>query len=665
MAGGLSLGQSPLGAGGAVAAEAAVLLAAGDVAGCTSPGDEATSAILDGQAGVVATLGDNAYPDGTPDQFAQCYEPSWGRHKWRTRPSVGNHEYRTPGAAGYFGYFGSAAGEPGKGYYSYDLGAWHVVVLNSQCWEAGGCEAGAPQEEWLRADLAASGASCTLAYWHHARFSSGRIAQLEWTEPLWKALWENGADVVLAGHDHIYERHARLAPSGDASPAHGIRQFVVGTGGHSHSGIVAPLATSEVRNSDTFGILKLTLREGGYDWLFLPEAGMTFTDAGSESCHGAPPDVTSPTVSLLAPDDGALVRGGSTAAAEASDDVALRRVEFIVDATPVGRDTTPPYAVSWDSTRVPDGVRTLRARAIDAAGNPTNSVGRRVLIDNTLPETAIVSRPRPVASSATAVFSFTSEPGATFECALDRRVFTLCASPVRYDRLAQGRHTFLVRARDAAGNLQPTPSAWAWTVDTTRPATTLLSGRVDRGAPARASFAFESNERGAAFQCSLDGGPWFGCASPAVFEGLAAGPRSFRVRAIDPAGNVDWSPAAREWRPATNRGGVIAWGSEDADVILGTSGPDLLYGFGGDDLLRGGGANDVLDAGEGDDRLKGGAANDRLAGGRGIDALVGGAGRDFFEARDGMRDRIHGGRGRDTARADRRLDVLRAVERRR
>jgi hypothetical protein len=338
-------------------------------------------------------------------------------------------------------------------------------------------------------------------------------------------------------------------------------------------------------------------------------------------------------------------------------------VEFIVDATPIGQDATPPYGVGWDSTKVPDGLRWLRARAVDAAGNPTNSAPRRILIDNALPDTTIVSRPRPFAPSSSAVFSFTSEPGATFECALDRASFTPCATPVRYDGLAQGRHTFRVRARDAAGNLQPTPSAWTWTVDTRRPATTLVSGRVDRGAAGSATFEFESNEIAAAFQCSVDQGAWFECASPLTLDGLAAGRRSFRVRAVDQAGNVDWSPEIREWRAAVGRTGVIAWGSEEADVIAGTSGPDLVYGLGGDDVLRGRGGNDVLDAGDGDDRVEGGSGNDRLIGGPGNDTLVGGAGHDFFEARDRARDRIHGGRGRDTARVDRRLDVLRAVER--
>jgi hypothetical protein len=188
-----------------------VLVGAGDIAVYGSPGDEATAALLDGIAGTVVTLGDNVYADGTPSEFANCYDPSWGRHKGRTKPAVGNHEYHTPGAAGYFGYFGPAAGDPSKGYYSYNLGAWHIVVLNSNCTYVGGCHAGSPQERWLRADLAAHPTTCTLAYWHHSRFSSGYQGSTAAVQSLWQALYAFGADIVLAGHDHSYERFAPIA----------------------------------------------------------------------------------------------------------------------------------------------------------------------------------------------------------------------------------------------------------------------------------------------------------------------------------------------------------------------------------------------------------------------------------------------------------------------
>jgi Calcineurin-like phosphoesterase len=268
-----------------------ILLAAGDIAACDSPGDEATAAVLDGYPdATVATLGDNAYPDGTAADFANCYAPSWGWHKARTKPSPGNHEYHTPGATPYFDYFGAAAGERGKGWYSYELGDWHVVVLNSNC-EVVACGPGSEQEQWLRAELAASEAACTLAYWHHPLITSGSHAgeaNLELVRPFWRALYEHGADVVLAGHDHDYERFAPQTPDGVADSVYGLRQFIVGTGGHSLRGFGTPHLNSQVRDSSAYGVLRLVLKSGGYDWQFLPEAGKTFSDTGSGTCHAAP-----------------------------------------------------------------------------------------------------------------------------------------------------------------------------------------------------------------------------------------------------------------------------------------------------------------------------------------------------------------------------------------
>ncbi len=236
--------------------------------------------------GEIATLGDNAYETGSPSDYANCYAPTWGRLLSRTHPAPGNHEYLTPGASGYFSYFGAAAGAPDSGYYSYELGAWHIVVINSNCSAVRGCQTGSRQEAWLRADLAAHRASCTLAYWHHPRFSSGEHGDTVAMQPIWQDLYDAGADVVLNGHDHDYERFAPETPTGAADPARGIREFVVGTGGKNHYPITrAPEPNSEVRNWDTFGILKLTLHARSYDWQFIPEAGKTFTDSGSGRCH--------------------------------------------------------------------------------------------------------------------------------------------------------------------------------------------------------------------------------------------------------------------------------------------------------------------------------------------------------------------------------------------
>ena len=258
----------------------AVLVGAGDIADCGSTGDEATAKLLDGIAGTVFTAGDNVYESGTASQFANCYKPSWGRHKGRTRPAAGNHDYNTAGATGYYNYFGAAAGDPSKGYYSYNLGAWHVIVLNSNVSRG----AGSPQETWLRADLAAHKTACTAAIWHHPLFSSGDHGNNPSVKPLFKALYDYHADVVLNGHDHTYERFAPQDSNGVAT-AQGIREFVVGMGGRSHYGFGTPIANSEKRNSDTYGVIKLTLHPGSYDWKFIPEAGKSFADSGSQACH--------------------------------------------------------------------------------------------------------------------------------------------------------------------------------------------------------------------------------------------------------------------------------------------------------------------------------------------------------------------------------------------
>jgi hypothetical protein len=260
---------------------AVTLVGAGDIATCTSSGDEATAKLLDGIPGTVFTAGDNVYNNGTATEFANCYAPSWGRHKSRTRPAIGNHEYNTPGASGYFDYFGSAAGDVGKGYYSYDLGGWHVVVLNSNL----AMTADSPQLVWLRADLAAHPLRCTLAIWHHPRFSSGHHGSSTMVQPLWQELYDAGADLVVAGHDHTYERFAPQTPTGQVDMARGIREFVVGTGGAGLYAFEHPAPNSEIKDNQTRGVLTLTLYADRYDWEFIPVAGKTFTDAGSASCH--------------------------------------------------------------------------------------------------------------------------------------------------------------------------------------------------------------------------------------------------------------------------------------------------------------------------------------------------------------------------------------------
>ncbi|HTY40692.1 MAG TPA: metallophosphoesterase [Thermoanaerobaculia bacterium] len=263
-----------------------VLVGAGDIADCkTLSGAAKTAALLDQIPGTVFTLGDNAYDSGTPREFADCYGPTWGRHKARTRPVVGNHDYRTAFANGYFDYFGEAAGDRTKGYYSYDLGAWHIVVINSNCTQVGGCKDGSPQVEWLKKDLAEHPALCTAAMWHHPRFSSGREhGDDAGMKGVWQVLAAAGAELVVSGHDHDYERFARLDAAGKPDP-HGVRQFVVGTGGRELYPWGSTRPGSEVRNNETFGVLKLTLHADGYDWEFIPVEGESFHDKGSDVCR--------------------------------------------------------------------------------------------------------------------------------------------------------------------------------------------------------------------------------------------------------------------------------------------------------------------------------------------------------------------------------------------
>jgi acid phosphatase type 7 len=251
-------------------APAPTLVAAGDVASCRSSGDERTAALVARTPGTVAVLGDIVYEAGTAAEFRDCY--SWRRFRARTRAALGNHEYGSAGARPAKAYFRL----PDRGYYSYDLGDWHIVVLNSNCRPAGGCTEGSPQQRWLAADLARSTARCTLGYWHHPRFSSGLHGSDETMAPLWRTLARAGAEVVLAGHDHHYERFA---------PIDGIRSFVVGTGGRSLYPVLWRLPRSQILNASTFGVLRLTLRTDGYDWRFLPVAGSSFRDSGSGACR--------------------------------------------------------------------------------------------------------------------------------------------------------------------------------------------------------------------------------------------------------------------------------------------------------------------------------------------------------------------------------------------
>lgn len=274
------------------------LVGAGDIAWCKDlAGAKATTKLIQHIPGTVFAAGDLAYESGSGEEFRNCYDRTWGKFKNRTYPAPGNHEYNGSEVSGYFRYWGKQAGEAEKGYYSYDLGSWHVVVLNTNCnsKHLGGCSEDSPQEIWLREDLAAHRNGCILAYGHHALFSSGvsaKHAMHPELRPLWRDLYAAHADLVLAGHEHSYERFAPQDPEGHADPDHGIREIVVGTGGKDHTPLGPARANSEVRNDDTFGVLKLTLSSDRFSWEFIPvpqHGTVPFRDSGSGTCHNPSP----------------------------------------------------------------------------------------------------------------------------------------------------------------------------------------------------------------------------------------------------------------------------------------------------------------------------------------------------------------------------------------
>jgi hypothetical protein len=271
---------------GASQARTVTLVGAGDIAGCDFKQDRKTARLLGKIPGTVFTPGDHAYPEGTAAEFQNCYDSTWGKYKKRTRPSVGDQDYATSGAKPYFDYFGWRAGKPTRGYYSYDLGTWHIVALNSNCEEVGGCEWKSAQGQWLRRDLANHQARCTLAYFHHPLYASGSNYDSPKVKPFWHILYNHHAEVILSGHAHRYERFARITPSGERSSARGIRQFIVGTGGKLGGAQKGPDEPRvQAKKIGAPGVLKLDLGSGFYQWKFVPVAGRNYTDSGRDRCH--------------------------------------------------------------------------------------------------------------------------------------------------------------------------------------------------------------------------------------------------------------------------------------------------------------------------------------------------------------------------------------------
>ena len=276
---------SPAGSPSGSVETTVTITGAGDIANCTLPGAAQTSDLLVNQPGFIFTAGDNAYEDGSSANFRDCYAPTWGRVLDRTTlPAAGNHDWNTPGAAGYLGYFGAAAAPAGVTWYSVDLGAWHVIVLDADCAQVGGCDAASPQGRWLAHDLATSSAFCTLAIWHQPLFSSGEHGSDPEVRPFWGQLYAAHADLIVNGHDHDYERFAPQDPSGVLKRPGGLREIVVGTGGAELRTFRKQAANSEFRQAGVYGVLRLTLHPANYDWEFLPVGG-DIADSGSTPCR--------------------------------------------------------------------------------------------------------------------------------------------------------------------------------------------------------------------------------------------------------------------------------------------------------------------------------------------------------------------------------------------
>ena len=444
--------------------------------------------VVNGDFAAVLPLGDNQYECGSLWAYQNSYDLSWGRFKSITRPSPGNHDYLThggtdcttanQGAAGYYNYFGALAGTvaPGKGYYSYDVGTWHLISLNSNCSDAGGCGSTSAQGKWLAADLAAHASQCIAAYWHIPLFSSGGRASAN-SQSFWNALYAAHADVILNGHDHIYERFAPQTPGGQLNNIAGIRQFTVGTGGNNHTSIANVAANSLVRDTTTFGLLELTLHPGSYDWQFVPAAGGGFTDAGSGTCHNASTDHTPPTdpSNLNATAAGTseidLTWTGST------DDTVVAGYRIYRDGNEVGTSTTTSYA---DKGLVPATAYSYQVRAYDSSGNQSgfsNTSGASTDPDSIPP---------------TAPANLTAAPGVTSgidlswgkstdDSGIDHYVVVRDGTEI--DTVPSGTnatyvysdtgvapgstHTYVVRAVDLAGNPSPDSNSAAATAPNT------------------------------------------------------------------------------------------------------------------------------------------------------------------------------------------------------
>ena len=429
--------------------------------------------LVAGDVTAVLALGDNQYEEGTLAQYQGSYDLSWGRVKAITHPAIGNHEYRTgsngePPTQGYFDYFngvGNAtgpAGDRGKGYYSFNVGAWHLIALNSMCdLVAGGCGVGSPQEQWLRADLAANaGAACTLAYWHHPLYNSGpdgNYFDTPWnTAALWQALYEGGAELVFSGHSHAYERFGPQDAAGHADLQYGVRQFIVGTGGKSlgTNGTVQP--NSQLRDATQYGVLKLVLHANAYDFTFVNDSGAV-TDSGSSTCHGNRP----PDTSISSGPSGRINTTSASFSFTSSEPGSGFMCKLDGPGPTVGTETSCSSPQPYSS--LADGSYTFSVYAVDPGGTADATPATRAFtVDTVAPNTSITSA---TVKKNQATYAFTStEAGSRFTCRLDTGAWLSCTSPKTYTGLSAGQHTLAVYATDVAGNADTTPATRTVTI---------------------------------------------------------------------------------------------------------------------------------------------------------------------------------------------------------
>ncbi len=534
-----------------------------------------TSNLLVGSGvSAVLDLGDNQYYCGGYQAFLQSYDLSWGRVKGITHPAVGNHEYLTSGgtdcnaanagADGYFKYFGAAAGQKGQGYYSFDIGTWHLIALNSNCGDVGGCSATSPQGLWLANDLKTHTNFCTMAFWHIPLFSSGGRANNN-SKAFWQLLYDNNADLILSAHDHIYERFAPQTPTGTLDNTRGIREFIVGTGGANHTSIVSVAANSEVRNADTFGALELTLHPTSYDWQFVPEAGKTFTDSGTTACHGATSDTTPPTApanltgTAVSPSQVNLSWGAST------DNVGVAGYKVYRDGAFLASTTATTYS---DTTVQAGTTYTYTVYAYDAAGNisqPSNAATVTTTVDSQPPSTptglaATVVSAGQVNLSWNAATDDTGVTGYTVYRDGSPIATTSGSNATAYSDTsvaAATTYTYTVDAFDGAGN-HSSPSS---PVTATTPSGTVHTVTLSPVADSYVDSANPTTTHGTSTQLRVDGSPLvdsylrFDLSSvPGTITGLAlkvfANSSSTAGYAVRGVADNTWSESTLNWNNA-------------------------------------------------------------------------------------------------------------------